>query len=116
MGNLSISTGSTSLTQPLMAGCYEYSCTYTGVYVTIGDSVYHCSERGEVLSVQEQVGVITYSLSLVCPACETICWDRTELCQEGGLPTNNPENTGTALERSTVLFLVTTLTSILLLF
>ena len=122
-GNLSISTGSASLTQPFNAGCYGYSCNSTGVYVTIGDSAYHCTERGEVLSVQEQVGVLTYSLSLVCPACETICWDRVELCREGSStqsPTESSSptptdlgNTGSVAKLSGILTVLAILTTVL---
>ena len=123
MGNLSISTGSTSLTQPLTAGCYQYSCDHTGVQVTIGASVYHCTERGQVLSVQEQVGAITYRLSLICPACETICWDRLELCRGEGTPlpptqssspTSDTGNTATTVETSAILTLLTILTAALI--
>ncbi|KAI6653738.1 hypothetical protein LOD99_3242 [Oopsacas minuta] len=88
MGNLTVTIAGFDTSQPINAGCYEYSCNNTGVYVKVGDTSYHCSQRGEVLNVVQEIGAITYSVSLVCPACEAICWDRIELCSASGATTN----------------------------
>ena len=108
-GNINATTGATTLPLAFNAGCYEYSCNNTGVYVTVGSTSYQCTERGQVLNVVEQRGVITYSVSIVCPACETICWDRIELC-----PSVMSTSKGTADRTSYTLVLLVVLVMLLL--
>ena len=80
MGDVTVSDGTSTTVQPLNAGCYQYSCNTTGVYVTVGSTEYECRNRGDVVTVEERVGGDTYTFSLICPSCESICWDRLELC------------------------------------
>lgn len=120
-GSINATTGGTTLPLAFNAGCYEYSCDNTGVYVTVGSTPYKCTERGQVLDVVEQRGVITYSVSILCPACETICWDRIELCSESSgistvalTTTLQPTSKGTADRLSYILsLLVVTVTMLL---
>ena len=104
-GDINATTGATTVPLAFNAGCYEYSCNHTGVYVTVGSTSHQCTERGQVLNVVEQKGVITYSISIVCPACETICWDRIELCSETPQPTESSSK-GTTDRMSYILILL----------
>ena len=111
-GDINATTGATTVPLAFNAGCYEYSCNHTGVHVTVGSTSYQCIERGQVLNVVVQKGVITYSISIVCPACETICWDRIELCSETPQPTE-PSSKGTADRMSYILILLVLVTMLL---
>ena len=87
IGDVNVSVGNTSNTAPFTkSGCYQYSCNTTGVYVTVGSTEYECRNRGDVVTVEERVGGDTYTFSLVCPSCESICWDRLELCGSRSCP------------------------------
>ena len=102
MGDVTVSDGTSTTVQPLNAGCYQYSCNNTtGVYVTVGSTEYECRNRGDVVTVEERVGGDTYTFSLICPSCESICWDRLELCSR----TSPAPSAATVIQASFVLLL-----------
>uniref|UniRef100_A0A8C6NP75 Leishmanolysin-like peptidase n=1 Tax=Nothobranchius furzeri TaxID=105023 RepID=A0A8C6NP75_NOTFU len=55
------------------SGCYKVSCTNQGLTVFVQNRSFHCSRKGQLLSVSVRVGNWVYNGVLVCPACSNFC-------------------------------------------
>ncbi|XP_019864147.1 PREDICTED: cell wall integrity and stress response component 1-like, partial [Amphimedon queenslandica] len=64
------------------AGCYQYRCSNGAVTIFILDQSYHCSQAGEVLTVNQVNNSVTYTGTIICPSCLEICYDDFENCPE----------------------------------
>ncbi|XP_019863059.1 PREDICTED: uncharacterized protein LOC109591899 [Amphimedon queenslandica] len=74
---------SSSVTLPFpQAGCYQYECSNGTVTIFILGQSYHCSQAGEVLTVNQVNNSVTYTGTIICPSCLEICYDDFENCPE----------------------------------
>ncbi|XP_019856349.1 PREDICTED: leishmanolysin-like peptidase [Amphimedon queenslandica] len=75
------SSSSVPLSFP-QAGCYQYECSNGAVTIFILGQSYHCSQAGEVLTVNQVNNSVTYTGTIICPSCLEICYDDFENCPE----------------------------------
>ncbi|XP_038599514.1 leishmanolysin-like peptidase [Tachyglossus aculeatus] len=55
------------------SGCYQVTCSPSGLDVWVQDSVYPCSRAGQVLPVSAQADGWVHGGSLLCPSCQDFC-------------------------------------------
>uniref|UniRef100_A0A1X7U2R3 Leishmanolysin-like peptidase n=1 Tax=Amphimedon queenslandica TaxID=400682 RepID=A0A1X7U2R3_AMPQE len=74
------SSSSVPLSFP-QAGCYQYECSNGAVTIFILGQSYHCSQAGEVLTVNQVNNSVTYTGTIICPSCLEICYvSQLSLC------------------------------------